>query len=311
MRQDACVRASGSEFALSALTLDSSFGTSPLRSGRPEFDLRECYRALGFEESPFSITPDTDFFFPGSRHLEALDHLRFGIANGGLTMLTGEVGLGKTLLCRCLLRSQLHGVRFAYLLNPDQNYDDLLKSLYEDLTGTTIDEMSVGVLQRQLYRVLLELAGNGERVAVLIDEAHRLTPAMLESLRLLSNLDTEKEKLLCLIFVGQPELERTLKNHALRPLAQRISVRYRLEPFGWQETMQYIHHRLAVAASSRSVKFDVSAIAVAHVLSKGVPRRINQICDRSLFLAYARGRNTVSASAVWQAATEVCGVKRL
>ena len=295
----------------SASTLGPAFETSVTTREQPQLDLRECYRALGFRESPFSITPDTDFFFPGSRHLEALDHLRFGIANGGLTMLTGEVGLGKTLLCRCLLRSRLHGVRFAYLLNPDQHYDDLLASLYEDLTGTAIEGMSVGVLQRQLYRVLLELASNGERVAVLVDEAHRLTPAMLEGLRLLSNLDTEKEKLLCLIFVGQPELERTLQAHALRPLAQRISVRYRLKPFGWQETMQYIHHRLAVAVSSRSVRFDVSAIAVAHILSKGVPRRINQICDRSLFLAYARGQNSVSAWAVWKAATEVCGVKRL
>ena len=268
-------------------------------------DLGRCYHRLGFAESPFSLTPDTAYFFPGSRHCEALDHLRFGIASGGLTLLTGEVGLGKTLLCRYLLRNQLQGIRFAYLMNPDQTYDDLLKTLYEDLTGETHEGWSVGILQRELSRLLLRFAEGGERVAVLIDEAHRLNPGVLEGLRLLSNLDTEKEKLLCLLFIGQPELERTLAAKALRPLAQRISVRYRLTPFDRKETIQYIRHRLEIARRSRRVEFSYAAMTLIHVVARGVPRRINQLCDRGLLAAYADGQTHVDSWMLWRAASEV------
>ena len=121
-------------------------------------DLSMCYQELGFTEPPFRLTPDTDFFFPGSHHMEALNHLQFGIASGGFTMLTGEVGLGKTLLCRHLLRHPPVGVRFAYLLNPDQSYGDLLTSIYEDLTGTIPEDRSLGALQRELPKLLLRLA---------------------------------------------------------------------------------------------------------------------------------------------------------
>ena len=122
------------------------------------FDLNLCYDDLGFAEPPFRLTPDTDFFFPGSHHMEALHHLQFGIASGAFTMLTGEVGLGKTLLCRHLLRHPPDGVRFAYLLNPDQSYSDLLTSIYEDLTGTIPADRSLGALQRELPKLLLRLA---------------------------------------------------------------------------------------------------------------------------------------------------------
>ena len=156
-------------------------------------DLNVCYERLGFIEAPFRITPDTDYFFRSSQHLQALEHLQFGIASGELTMLTGEVGVGKTLVCRYLLRHPPKGVRFAYLLNPDQSYADLLGSIYRDLTGQAPEDRSIGSLQRTLSHVLLQLAGQGERVAVLVDEAHRLNGKVLEGLRLLSNLDTEKE----------------------------------------------------------------------------------------------------------------------
>ncbi len=271
-------------------------------------DMALCYQQLGFAESPFSITPDTDYFFPGSQHLEALDHLRFGVASRGLTLLTGEVGVGKTLLCRYLLRHPPIGVRFAYLLNPDQSYADLLASIYHDLMGTVPHDRSIGALQRELAQVLLRLAKEGERVAVLVDEAHRLSGKVLEGLRLLSNLDTEKEKLMCLLFVGQPELERTLAARVHRPLSQRISVRYRLRPFEWQETMQYIHHRLRVAGRYRRFQFSARAMMLTHYLSDGVPRRINQLCDRALLAAYAKHQYGVSSWMLWRAKREISGM---
>lgn len=268
-------------------------------------DLRLCYQTLGFTEPPFRITPDTDFFFPGSRYLEALDHLRFGIASGSLTMLTGEVGLGKTLLCRYLLRHPPPGIRFAYLMNPDQSYRDLLTSIYQDLTGTSPADGSLGGLQRELPHLLLRLAERGERVAVLVDEAHRLSGKVLEGLRLLSNLDTEKEKLMCLLFVGQPELEQKLAARALRPLAQRIAVRYRLEPLRSWETLRYIRHRLSVADRSGRFQVGPGVILMTHLLSGGVPRRINQVLDRSLLAAFAEQRRAIGYRMIWKASREI------
>ena len=270
-------------------------------------DLGLCYQKLGFAEPPFRITPDTDFFFPGSHHLEALHHLQYGIASGSLTMLVGEVGLGKTLLCRYLVRHPPAGTRFAYLLNPEQSYGDLLASIYEDLTGTVPENSSWSSLQRELPKLLLRLAEGGEQVTVLVDEAHRLSGRVLEGLRLLSNLDTEKEKLMCLLLVGQPELEQKIATRALRPLAQRISVRYRLQPFGLRETIRYIRHRLQIATGHHSIPIKSGSMILIHKLSKGVPRRINQLCDRSLLAAYARGHASVSPWMVYRAAKEIEG----
>ena len=270
-------------------------------------NLSLCYQELGFAEPPFRITPDTDFFFPGSQHLEALECLRFGVASGGLTMLTGEVGLGKTLVCRYLLRHPPEGVRFAYLLNPDQSYGDFLISIHEDLSGISPKDQSLGGLQRELSRILLQLAQKGERVAVLVDEAHRLSSKVLEGLRLLSNLELEKEKLMCLLLVGQPELEQKISTRALRPLAQRISVRYRLRPLGIRETVQYVHHRLDIANRCPRLRFTTEVLVLVYILSKGVPRRINQICDRACLAAFAKGGDSVGPWMVWKAAMEIKG----
>ena len=272
------------------------------------FDLNVCYKRLGFIEAPFQVTPDTDYFFPSQQHLHALEHLQFGVVSGELTMLTGDVGVGKTLVCRYLLRHPPKGVRFAYLLNPDQSYADLLSSIYRDLTGQVPEDCSIGALQRMLSHVLLHLAGQGERVTVLVDEAHRLSGKVLEGLRLLSNLDTEKEKLMCLLLVGQPELERTLSHQVLRPLAQRISIRYRLKPFDCRETMEYIRHRLRVAGPRTRFQFSPGVLMLTHYLSRGVPRRINQLCHRSLLAAYASRRFEVSLRMVLRAKREITGL---
>lgn len=271
-------------------------------------DLSLCYEQLGFNEPPFRITPDTDYFFPGHCHLKALDHLRFGVASRELTLLTGEVGVGKTLLCRYLLRHPIEGVRFAYLLNPDQSYVDLLVSIYHDLTGNIPEVQTIGALQRGLHQMLLNLGEHGERVVVVVDEAHRLGGRVLEGLRLLSNFETEKEKLMCLLFVGQPELERTLENRVLRPLNQRIGVRFRLTPFDRKNTMEYIRHRLRVAGPHSRFRFPQKVMMLIHYMSGGVPRRINHLCDRALLAAYANHQFQVNAPMVIRAHREITGV---
>jgi general secretion pathway protein A len=270
---------------------------------RSDFD--RCYRELGFSRNPFGLTPDTDFFYPVREHLAALAHLYFGVTSGGFTVLTGEVGLGKTLLCRQLLRRSLGGVHTAYVFNPQLSYADLLQSIYHDLTGKSLEGYTVGKLHNEIYRLLIHLAARGRRVAVLVDEAHRLPPSLLEGLRLLSNLETEKEKLLSLLLVGQPELEQTLRLPSMRPLAQRISVRFHLKPFGYRDTIRYIRHRLLVASQPQTTfRFCASALLRVHRHSRGVPRQINQICDRALLAAFAAGNREVSDRMVRLAARE-------
>ena len=165
-------------------------------------DISACYRELGFSEAPFNVTPDTSFFFSGKEHSSALKHLEYGLNSDGFTMLTGEVGLGKTLLCRQLLRKGAPGVRIAYIYNTFIDFIDLMKAIYYDITGIHLENATYSKLFHEINQVLIELASRGEKVVVLLDEAHRLKPKVLEGLRLLSNLETEKRKLLSFIMVG-------------------------------------------------------------------------------------------------------------
>jgi general secretion pathway protein A len=180
----------------------------------------------------------------------------------------------------------------------------LLTSIYEDLTGTIPEDRSLGALQRELPKLLLRLAEGGERVVVLVDEAHRLSGKVLEGLRLLSNLDTEKDKLMCLLLVGQPELEQKLAARAFRPLRQRISVRYRLQPFGYRETRDYIYHRIQKVQKADCLRFQAGVPWLIYWMSGGVPRRINQICDRALLGAFAKENPVIGHLLVWKAAQE-------
>lgn len=275
----------------------------------PLGDVEACYGALGFSTAPFRITPDTDFLVPQYQYKEAIGHLRFGLASGSFTLLTGNVGLGKTLLCRYLMQHLPVNMRTAYVFNPQQDYAEFLGSILYDLTGVMPNpHASSAQLHDQLFGVLAKLAGSSTRVALIIDEAHRLQPELLEGLRLLSNLETDKRKLLSLLLVGQNELEQTLRLPGMRALRQRISVWYRLRPFTWRESTNYIRHRLQVARTSVGFEITGPACIVAHRYAGGVPRRLNQICDRALLAAFASYRPRVNAGLMRRAAREVVGL---
>jgi len=269
--------------------------------------LDACYHALGLTEPPFRITPDTQFFFPHSQYISALGHLRFGMVSGGFTVLTAEVGLGKTLLCRHLLNNLPEGVRTAYVFNPQLSFIELMRGIIHDLGEEVPDVESEAALQQYMLEMLVKLTSADTRVAVLVDEAHRLSPSVLEGLRLLSNLETEKQKLLSLLLVGQTELEQQLKTREMRALRDRISVWHRLRPFTLAETTNYINHRLDSVRKNGHLKFTRTALMLVHYYSKGVPRRINLICDRALLCAFVGDTLMIDAGMVRRAAREVLG----
>ncbi len=275
-------------------------------------DTGACYGRLGLSTGPFDITPDTDFLVPQHQYLEAIGHLRFGLASGNFTLLTGNVGLGKTLLCRYLMQHLPDNIRTAYVFNPQQNYAEFLGSILYDLTGKLPVKWASGAqLHDLLFKVLAAFARQNKRVALIVDEAHRLQPHLLEGLRLLSNLETNKRKLLSLLLVGQNELEQTLELSGMRALRQRISVWYRLRPFTRRESVDYIRYRLQVARISGGFEITTPACFIAHRYSLGVPRRLNQICDRALLAAFSSYRTCVSAGMMRRAAREVTAIERI
>lgn len=272
--------------------------------------LDTCYASLGFATAPFRITPDTRFLVPHGQYREAINQLRFGLATGNFTLLTGDVGLGKTLLCRYLMQNLPANMRTAYIFNPQQNYTEFLGALLFDLTGTMPSAAaSTAALHDALFNELARLAGRGRRVALLIDEAHCLTPELLEGLRLLSNLETGERKLLSLLLFGQNELEQTLQNKSMRALRQRISVWHRLRPFNRRESTEYIQYRLRLARIDGEFAITPSACRLAHRHARGVPRRLNQICDRAMLAAFAAGSTRVGASMMRRAAFEVTALE--
>jgi len=268
-------------------------------------DFSVCYQAMGFKSAPFSITPDTHLFFPNEGHITALTHMQYGLHTGGFTLIVGEVGLGKTLLCRELLRECPKTVRTAYIFNPMQSITDLLRSIYFDLTGHVPKGESIGQLHNAIYKALLVIAQRGETATIIIDEAHRLNPELLEALRLISNIETEKRKLLSLILVGQPELRKTLSTSKMRPLAQRISVIYTLQPLSFKATKEYINYRLESCRLKGGVRFTNTAMLLTYWYTKGAPRRINQICDRALLAAFNYRTPRITSKLLRKAASEI------
>jgi len=265
-------------------------------------------RYFGLNEAPFSITPDPAFVFLSPRHRDALAHLLYGVGkggSGGFVQLTGEVGTGKTTLCRCLLEQIPEGTRIALLLNPLVSPRELLAAISEEL-GIDVSESidSTRLLVDGLNRFLLAAHERGERVVVVIDEAQNLSIEALEQVRLLTNLETSKEKLLQIVLLGQPELRDLLQRRTLRQLAQRITARYHLSPLSPKDTHLYIRHRMQVAGAQRN-PFRRGAMNALYQRSQGIPRLINIIADRSLTAAFAKERMDVTAAMVHEAANEV------
>jgi general secretion pathway protein A len=263
---------------------------------------------FGLNEAPFSITPDPSFVYLSAAHRDALAHLMYGVGqggSGGFVQLTGEVGTGKTTLCRCLLEQVPEDCQVALVLNPLMTPRELLATICEELGigSDGIRDSNKGMVDA-LNGYLLDQHARGRRVVIMIDEAQNLSPEALEQVRLLTNLETAKHKLLQMVLLGQPELRQLLKRQDLRQLAQRITARYHLVPLNQQETAAYVLHRMKVAGAPRN-PFRKSALRALYQRSGGVPRLINIIADRALAAAYARESGYVSAHMVNIAANEV------
>jgi len=261
----------------------------------------------GLKEAPFSITPDPRYVFLSERHRDALAHLLYGIGkggSGGFVQLTGEVGTGKTTLCRLLLEQLPENTRVALVLNPKLSPLELLESICDELKiDTTNRKGSLKALVDALNAYLLDAYAQGLRVVLIVDEAQNLSTESLEQVRLLTNLETPTQKLLQIILLGQPELRDKLDDPELRQLAQRITARYHLTPLDRDESEAYVRHRLAIAGALRS-PFSRLGLRAMYKRSGGVPRLINVIGDRALMAGYAREQNSIGERLVDRAADE-------
>lgn len=241
----------------------------------------------GLKERPFNVTSDPAFFFLSKRHQEALSHLLYGVSQRkGIVVITGEIGTGKTTLCRFFLERLGKNVKTAFILNPYFSDVQLLEAIVKDF-GVAVRGKSRLSMVWELNKFLLKETEAGNNVVLIIDEAQNLKPRQLEQVRLLSNLETEKDKLLQIILVGQPELNRKLALYDLRQLRQRIMVRYHLTPLEKEDIKEYVTHRLTVAGSADRIKFSDQAFQAISDFSGGVPRLINIICDRALLAGFA------------------------
>lgn len=267
----------------------------------------------GLKEPPFSITPDPRFVFLSERHRDALAHLLFGIGQGGgggFVQLTGEVGTGKTTLCRLLLEQLPENARVALVLNPRLTAIELLETLCEELHLDVANTRgSVKALVDSLNAYLLDAYAKGLRVVLIIDEAQNLSVDALEQVRLLTNLETDTQKLLQIILLGQPELRHILARSDMRQLAQRITARYHLMPLDASETGAYLRHRFRVAGGLHS-PFTASAVVRVHKHSGGVPRLINVIAERALLGGYAHDATKIDAADIDRAAREALAPPR-
>ena len=264
---------------------------------------------FGIAEKPFAITPDPRYLYLGRQHADALAHLVYGINDaGGFIQLTGEVGTGKTTTIRSLLARAPKNAEIALIINPRLSPLDFLQTICEEL-GIGVPDGAAGnakELVDQLNRYLLRAHALGRRVVLIVDEAQNLSVEVLEQVRLLTNLETESQKLLQIILIGQPELRALLGRNDLRQLAQRITARFHLQPLSREDTLAYVRHRLRVAGATSEI-FSGAALREVHRLSGGVPRVINIICDRALLGAYTEDQHQLSPRLVRRAASEIFG----
>jgi len=261
---------------------------------------------FGLAEAPFSIAPNPRYLFMSQRHQEALAHLLYGVnGNGGFVLLTGEVGTGKTTVCRCLLEQIPESCDVAYIFNPRLTVAELLSTICVEFgiafpPGNTSIKLFVDLINTYL----LDAHARGRHTVLIIDEAQMLSAGVLEQMRLLTNLETDQRKLLQIVLLGQPELVEILALPELRQLAQRIVARYHLGPLTKQEVAEYVRHRLEVAGTQRPL-IPAPLMNRLYRLSGGVPRVINVLCDRALLGAYVQGKEQVDRATLAQAANEV------
>ena len=269
---------------------------------------------FGLKQKPFSIAPDPRYLFMSERHREALAHLLYGVqGGGGFVLLTGEIGAGKTTVCRCFLEQIPARCNVAYIFNPKLSALELLVTVCHEFgirfPSLTAAGVPPGLKDHVdgLNEYLLRTHAVGQNNVLIIDEAQNLSPDVLEQLRLLTNLETSERKLLQIVLIGQPELRGMLARPELEQLAQRVIARYHLDALSEKETTQYVAHRFAVAGLKGAMPFDAAALRRVHQLARGVPRRINLLCDRALLGAYATGKARVDRTIVDKAAREVFG----
>ena len=252
---------------------------------------------FGLREPPFALTPDTGFFFGWRSHTEALNVLLVALENGeGFLKVTGEVGLGKTLLCRKLLNSLRDPYVTAYIPNPHLSPGAMRQAIVDDLGVSTHSRATQNDVVRAMTVRLIQLAREGKRVVVILDEAQELPEKTLEAVRLLTNLETEKRKLLQVVLFGQPELDRRLSAPNLRQLRQRITFSYSLTPLDVEGVNNYVRHRLQVAGHGGGVLFQAKAMKRIFRASGGTPRLVNILCHKALMAAYGRGDDIVSST---------------
>jgi len=258
-------------------------------------------------QAPFSIAPDPRYLFMSERHREALAHLLYGInSGGGFVLLTGEIGAGKTTVCRCFIEQIPDNCRLAYIFNPKLSVGELLQSVCEEFRiAAPTEQGGVKGYVDAINAYLLESHAQGRNNVLVIDEAQNLAPDVLEQLRLLTNLETSERKLLQIILIGQPELRTMLARPELEQLAQRVIARYHLGPLSEAETGAYIAHRMAVAGLQGAPVFPAAIVPLVHRITGGVPRRINLLCDRALLGAYVENSREVTRIILTKAAEEV------
>ena len=260
---------------------------------------------FGFRENPFKLVPNPAYLFLSKSHEEALAHLTYAVSQGeGFMEITGEVGTGKTTLCRAFLENLDRDTTAAYIFNPNLNSVQLLKSINDEF-GIPSNAKNVKDLIDTLNAFLIEQKTKGKKTILLIDEAQNLTNEVLEQLRLLSNLETTTDKLLHIILVGQPELQEKLNSYELRQLEQRISLSCRLIPLNLKEVQNYIQHRIHVASEQTDIRFDAAAYRSIYEYSRGVPRLINIVCDRALLTAFGLDQHKITKGIVGAAIKEL------
>ena len=261
---------------------------------------------FGFKERPFQLVPNPAYLFLSRSHEEAMAHLTYATTDGdGFVAITGEVGTGKTTLCRAFIESLDEHCEVAYIFNPKLTAVELLRGICDEFGIVTSDSNTTKNLIDVLNRFLLSKKDDGKQVMLIIDEAQNLNREVLEQIRLLSNLETNTEKLLQIVLVGQPEMDNVLGTYELRQLSQRITLNCYLSPLTYQETVQYIRHRIRIAARNEGVDFSMPAFRKIYSFSKGIPRLIHILCDRALLTAFGMGRHRITSGIVSRAIREI------